>query len=290
MTSSLRATLDEAARCLSAAGLEDPRREARLLLAEALGVGREALLGASERTMENGERRRFDDLVGRRAAREPTAYILGTREFWSLPFRVSRDTLIPRPDSETLIEAALDGIGEAGSRRQAPRRLLDLGTGSGCLLLALLHELSGAFGVGVDISPAALAVARANAARLGLTERARFLCGDWGRALHCGPSGGFDLIVANPPYIEDGEMAGLSPEITRYEPALALGAGPDGMTCYRALAPDLARLLGPGGAAVIEVGAGRADAVAAIMAGQGLVEKGRRRDLAGVERCILLSH
>lgn len=282
MTPSLRATLDAAADSLRAAGLEDPRHEARLLLAEALGVGAEALLGAPERVMENGDRRDFDALVGRRAAREPAAYILGEREFWSLPFRVSRDTLIPRPDSETLIEAALDGIDD----RAAPRRLLDFGTGSGCLLLALLSELPRASGVGVDVSPAALAVARANAARLGLGDRSRFLCGDWGRAL----MGGFDLILANPPYIEDGEMAGLSPEITRYEPAVALSAGPDGMASYRALAPDLARLLRPGGRAVIEVGAGRAGAVAVIMAGQGLVEKGRRKDLAGVERCILLSH
>lgn len=278
----LRATLADGAEALAAAGLEDPRSEARLLLGAALGVGTEVLLGAPERVMEDGQRRLFDALVGRRAAREPAAYILGEREFWSLPFRVSRHTLIPRPDSETLVEAALDDIDD----RAAPRHLLDFGTGSGCLLLALLSELSQASGVGVDVSPGALAVARANAARLGLGGRSRFLCGDWGRAL----DGGFDLIVANPPYIEDREMAALSPEITRYEPASALGGGPDGMACYRALAPDLARLLRPGGRAVIEVGAGRADAVAAIMAEQGLVESGRRSDLAGVERCILLHH
>ncbi len=278
----LRETLDGGADTLRAAGLEDPRREARLLLAEALGVGPETLIGAPERLVENGERRDFDALLGRRAAREPAAYILGSREFWSLPFSVSRDTLIPRPDSETLIEAALDTIGEAA----APRRLLDLGTGSGCLLLAALSELRGAFGIGVDISPAALAVARANADALGLAARARFLCGDWGRALRAE----FDLILANPPYIEDSEIAGLSPEIARYEPALALNGGPDGMDCYHALAPELTRLLAPGGVAIVEVGAGRADAVAAIMAGRGLAEIGRRRDLAGVDRCILLRH
>ncbi len=278
----LRATLADAAETLAAAGLENPRSEARLLLGAALGVGAEVLLGAPERVMETGQRRLFDALVGRRAAGEPAAYILGEREFWSLPFRVSRDTLIPRPDSETLVEVALDDIDD----RAAPRRLLDFGTGSGCLLLALLSELRQASGVGVDVSPGALAVARANAARLGLGNRSRFLCGDWGQALR----GGFDLIVANPPYIEDREMAALSPEITRYEPASALGGGLDGMACYRALAPDLARLLRPGGRAVIEVGAGRADAVAAIMAAQGLVESGRRSDLAGVERCILLHH
>ena len=282
MTESVLATLDAAADRLRAAGLEDPRFEARLLLGAALGVGVEALIGAPGRLVENGERRRIDALIGRRAAREPAAYILGEREFWSLPFKVSRDTLIPRPDSETLIEAAL---GEMPGRA-APRRLLDFGAGSGCLLLACLSEMPHATGIGVDISGPALVVARDNAERLGLAARARFLCGHWGRAL----SGGFDLIVANPPYIEDREMAALSPEITRFEPPSALAGGPDGMACYRALAPDLARLLNPAGLAVVEVGAGRADAVAAIMAGQGLVERGRRRDLAGVERCILLQH
>ena len=279
---SLREALARGAQALAAAGLEDARSEARLLLGAALGVGAEVLLGAPERLMENGQHREFDALVDRRAAREPAAYILGEREFWSLSFRVSRDTLIPRPDSETLIEAALGSI----DGREAPRRLLDLGTGSGCLLLALLSELTGATGVGVDVSEAALTVARANAERLGLANRSRFLCSDWGRAVE----GGFDLIVANPPYIDDGHMADLSPEIARYEPPSALAGGPDGMACYRALAPDLTRLLAPGGRAIIEVGAGRADDVAAVMAARGLVETGRRRDLAGVERCILLQH
>lgn len=287
MTSmTLRAALADAAEVLRDAGLEDPRREARLLLGAALGVAPEILLGAPERVMENDQRRLFDSLISRRAAREPAAYILGEREFWSLPFRVSRDTLIPRPDSETLIEAALDGLDDRG----APYRLLDFGTGSGCLLLALLSELRQSSGLGVDVNIGALAVARDNAARLGLGDRSRFLCGDWGGALRCGSRGGFDLIVANPPYIEDSEMAALSPEITGYEPPSALSGGPDGMACYRALAPDLPRLLRPGGRAVIEVGAGRADAVAAIMTDQGLVEKGRRKDLAGIERCILLHH
>jgi release factor glutamine methyltransferase len=285
MTSATRrAALAEAAKTLAAAGLENPRGEARLLLCAALDVGPEVLLATPRRVMENRQRRAFDALVNRRAAREPAAYILGQREFWSLSFAVNRHTLIPRPDSETLIEAALDGIDD----RDAPRRLLDFGSGSGCLLLALLSELGRATGVGVDISPAALAVARANAARLGLAGRARFLCGDWGSALSRGSSGGFDLIVANPPYIEDRHMAGLSPEITRFEPASALSGGPDGLACYRALVADLARLLGPGGRAIIEVGAGRADDVVAIMAEGGLVEIGRRRDLAGIERCILL--
>lgn len=285
MTSRSQA-LTEGAQALAAAGLEDPRSEARLLLGAALGVGPEVLIGAPERLLENGQRREFNALVERRAAREPAAYILGQREFWSLSFAVSRDTLIPRPDSETLIEAALDAIDD----RDAPHRLLDLGTGSGCLLLACLSELKHATGVGVDSSEAAIAVARANAERLGLAQRSRFLCGDWGRAIGRGYLGGFDLILANPPYIDDGHMATLSPDITRYEPPSALAGGPDGMACYRALAPDLSRLLAPGGIAIIEVGAGRADPVAALMAARGLAESSRRRDLAGVERCILLQH
>jgi len=272
--------LAQGAQTLADAGLEDPRSEARLLLGAALGVGLEGLIGAPERALENGQRQHFEALINRRAAREPAAYILGQREFWSLDFTVNGATLIPRPDSETLIEVALDGMSDC----DAPHRLLDFGTGSGCLLLALLSELPGACGLGVDISPEALAVAHGNAARLGLGERARFLCGDWGRAV----AGSHDLIVANPPYIEDGEMAGLAPEITRFEPASALAGGPDGMACYRALAPDIARLLAPGGLAVIEVGAGQADAEAAVMSAQGLAEKGRRQDLAGVERCLLL--
>ena len=285
MTSRSQA-LAEAAEALAAAGLEDPRSEARLLLGAALGVGVEVLLGAPERLMENRQRRKFDALVERRAGREPAAYILGEREFWSLSFRVSRDTLIPRPDSETLIEAALDAIDD----REAPRRLLDLGTGCGCLLLACLSELKHATGVGVDMSWAALTVARANAERLGLANRSRFLCSDWGRAIGHGLAGGFDLILANPPYIDDGHMADLIPEIARYEPSSALAGGPDGMACYRALAPDLTRLLAPGGHAIIEVGAGRADDVAAVMGARGLVETARARDLAGIERCILLQH
>jgi release factor glutamine methyltransferase len=284
---SLREIMAQGAQTLADAGLEDSRREARLLLGAALGVGPEVLIGAPERAMENGQRRQFEALISRRAAREPAAYILGQREFWSLAFTVNRATLIPRPDSETLVEAALDGI-DARDQRDAPLRLLDFGTGSGCLLLALLSELPCASGLGVDISPDALAVARGNADRLGLSGRARFLCGDWGRAVEGGSFGGYDLIIANPPYIEDREMTALAPEITRFEPASALAGGPDGMACYRALAPDIARLLRPGGCAVIEVGAGQADAVAALMSGQGLVEKGRRRDLAGVERCLLL--
>ena len=279
---SLRETLEAAARTLDAAGIDDPRREVQVLVGHALGIGREVLLAEPARGLAKGERRRVDTLVSRRAAREPAAYILGHREFWSLPLTVTRDTLIPRPDSETVVEAALAAFANA----PAPRRVLDLGTGSGCLLLALLSEWPEADGLGVDISTPALDVARTNAARLGLLDRAGFREGHWGREL----TGEFDLIVANPPYIGDSEAAELAPEITGFEPALALFCGADALACYRAMAPDMARLLAADGVAVLEIGAGQAAAVAEIMVRAGLVEAGRRRDLAGIERCIVMRH
>ena len=206
------------------------------------------------------------------------------------PRLVTSDTLIPRPDSETVVEAALDAVaGLAG-----PLRLLDLGTGTGCLLLALLSELPAMetltpllkIGLGTDISAASLDVARSNAERLGLAGRADFVAADWGQGI----AGAFDLIVANPPYVGDAEAGGLAPEILDYEPAIAIFSGPDPLACYRTLAPDMARLLGCGGAAALEIGAGQADDVAAIMADIGLVEVGRWRDLAGFERCTVLRH
>jgi release factor glutamine methyltransferase len=192
---------------------------------------------------------------------------------------VSPAVLIPRPDSETVVEAALSLIGD----RSARLRLLDLGTGSGCLLLALLSELRGATGLGTDASEAALALARANATRLGLAPRAAFGCGHWGQAL----AGPFDLIVSNPPYVAQADWAALQPEIREFEPRAALLAGLDGLAAYRELAPDLARLLAPDGSACLEIGAGQADAVATILHSCGLRLAGRRRDLAGIERCLV---
>lgn len=276
----IRTALDAAARALAAAGVPEPRLEARVLLGRTLDTGREALLGHPERSITPAQRAALKAAVERRRAREPTAYILGEREFWSLGFLVGRDTLIPRPDSETVVEAALAAVAD----RTAALSVLDLGTGSGCLLLALLSELPGARGVGVDISAGALKVARANAARLGCAERAHFLCGDWGGAL----GGRWDLIVANPPYLDGAEIDALAPEIAAFEPRVALFGGAEALACYRALAPDVARLLAPRGAAVLEVGAGHAASVAAVLADHGLAEAGRRRDLAGVERCVVV--
>jgi release factor glutamine methyltransferase len=198
------------------------------------------------------------------------ARLTGVREFWSLPFRVTPDTLEPRPDSETVVEAALAALDAAGVPRQRPLGLLDLGTGTGCLLLALLRELPAAWGLGVDISPGACAAAAANARSLGLARRARFRPGDWGRGL----DGGFDLVVANPPYVSDGEIATLQPEVALHEPRSALAGGPDGLAGHRALAPHVARLLGDGGVAVVEFGAGPGSA-------HGPARPGRDRTLPG---------
>jgi release factor glutamine methyltransferase len=273
--------IDRAARRLSAAGISGARAEARLLAGAALGLAKETLLAFPERTLAPAERARLHDLVRRRASREPVARILGVREFWSLPFRVTADTLIPRPESETVVEAALETIAD----RNEALEVLDLGTGTGCLLLALLSELPNATGLGIDGSERALDVARANARALGLAPRARFRRGDWGKGLE----GGFDLILANPPYIPDARIGKLEPEVAKFEPRLALAGGRDGLECFRAIAAELTRLLVPGGRLVLELGEGQADSVTAILARRRLKVTGLSYDLAGHPRCIVAS-
>jgi len=276
-------TLAEAVRAIAArlagAGIEDARREAWLLLAHATGRERADLLVRAGEALPAEPARRLEALARRRAAREPMAYILGGREFWSLPFVVRPGVLIPRPESETVVEAALADLAD----RKAPLRVLDLGTGSGCLLLVLLSELPDARGLGVDTSAAALAVAAENARRLGLAGRAAFRAGDWGAGLE----DTFDLVVSNPPYIADAAFVGLMPEVRDYEPADALRAGADGLAAYRSLAPQLARLLAAGGRAYLEVGEGQAGVVAGILAACGLGTVAVRRDLAGIGRCLV---
>ena len=267
-----------AARRLAEAGVDQPGGDARMLLRAATGLGIEDMLREPATDLAEAWCRALEQLVGRRCRREPMAQILGRREFWSLEFQITADTLDPRPDSETVVAAALDL-----ARGQAVSRILDLGTGSGCLLLALLSERADAFGVGVDRSARAIAVARANARRLGLLPRARFLVGDWTSAV----AGRFDLIVANPPYIADREFATLAPEVSRFEPRMALAGGPDGLDAYRRLIPSLPDLAAPGAVVALEVGAGQAAAVKAMLARAGLHSLASGRDLAGVERCIL---
>ncbi|MSO89490.1 MAG: peptide chain release factor N(5)-glutamine methyltransferase [Rhodospirillaceae bacterium] len=276
----LDAALAESARLLAAAGIDGARLEARLLAGHVLGIDADAVIGRPGRRLAPGEAEKLAVVVRRRIEREPIAYILREREFWSLPFGVNDAVLIPRPDSETLVAAALDWTSDRG----APLRILDLGTGSGCLLLSVLSELPNAHGVGVDISAHALRVARDNAGRLGLRARAGFVQGDWAGAL----TGEFDMILANPPYLAETELHALAPEIARFEPPVALFAGDDGLACYRALIPDLTRLLAEAGAAFLEIGAGQAAPVASLARNAGLIQSMARKDLAGIDRCLVL--
>ncbi len=271
-----REAIDHAAERLREAGIDNPRREARLLLAHALSISTEDVLIGLESAVESAA---YDSLLTRRAAREPLAYVLGRREFWSLEFRVSSATLVPRPESETLIEAALAVFHDPGSVRS----VLDLGTGTGCLLLAALTAFPNAFGIGTDIAQAALVVARRNAADLGLEHRAAFVGACWTDAL----AGRFDLILSNPPYVERAEIDRLAPEVARYEPATALDGGRDGLDVYRVIVPQIRRLIGPGGAAVLELGIGQADPVTGLANAAGLTTC-LRADLAGLPRALII--
>lgn len=277
--------LREAARRLAAAGIESARLDAELLLADVLGCDRLTLLLDRDVTLPVAAEARFAELIERRAGHEPVAHLLGRREFHGHDFTVGKATLIPRPDSETLVEAALSAFPE----RQGARGVLDLGTGSGCLLLSLLIARPAWRGTGIDLSDAALAVARDNAGRLGLADRATFLSGDWFTALPENRAP-FDLAIANPPYIASGDIAHLMPEVACHEPHLALDGGADGLDACRAIARDLARHLAPGGLALIEIGAGQAAAAEWIFRVAGLAAGPRFRDLGGHERAISLCH
>lgn len=261
-------------------GISDTARlDAELIAAHCLGVPRaEMLLRHMHGPVPSGLPEELDALITRRASHEPIAYITGSQEFYGLTFTVSPAVLIPRGDSEVVVEAALAAQPDAA-------RVLDCGTGSGALLLAVLAHVHGAHGVGIDQSAAALAVAQANAEALGLGQRAAFLEADWTKADWAEELGTFDLILANPPYVESN--APLDPDVRDYEPARALFAGPDGLDDYRILVPQLPGLLAPGGVAVVEIGYAQADAVAAIAAAAGLASD-LRRDLAGRPRAHVL--
>ena len=253
---------------------ETARLDAELIAAHALGRSRAAmLLNLRDLTMPQ----EADALLARRLGHEPIAHIIGSRDFWTITVRVSPDVLIPRPDSETLIEAAVAHFaGSAG-----PVRILDLGTGSGALLLAALDQWPGATGVGVDVSPGAIEVARDNADRLGMTIRADFIENNWAKGI----DERFDLILCNPPYIPAGET--LSPEVADHEPHGALFAGADGLDCYRILAPDIARLMAPGAIALFEIGHDQGASVPALFAAEGFAPQ-LLRDLAGRDRCVAI--
>lgn len=266
------------ARQLGAAGIEGPLGDARLLAVHALAIDRTELHSDRDRPLLAGEWESLERLGRRRAAGEPVSRIIGQREFWSLPFALSPATLDPRPDSETIVQAALDRLPD----RDRALAILDLGTGSGCLLIALLTELPNAWGVGVDACPDAAAMARRNAGRLGVGDRTSFLVGDWGQAL----GGGFDLVVSNPPYIVEAAIDALDPEVARFDPRSALSGGADGLDAYRVLAPTIAGLLNPGGWTVLEVGEGQAAPVASCLTDAGLAALDTVDDLAGVQRCV----
>jgi release factor glutamine methyltransferase len=274
------AALAGARRRLAAAGIQHAGLEARLLLADVLGCDVSMIIGHPERAMTAAEMASLEVPVGQRLRGEPLAYILGRREFWSLTLAVNAHTLIPRPETETLVEMALSRL-----RDRAEPRLLDLGTGSGCLLLALLTELPAAWGVGVDLDQDALEVARANAGRLGIEARAAFVRADWTEGL----AGQYDLIVANPPYVSDAEWANLAAGVRDFEPALALRAGADGLAAYRRILPRLPHLLLPGGFALLEIGGESARVLPALVLQAGLEVIEMRQDLSGQPRCLAVA-
>ena len=279
MTETLGSLLAEASATLSRAGFAEPRRRGRRLVAAVLDLTSSELLAHPEQVLDEQRTNHVRFALGRMVDREPLSRILGRREFWGLEFGLSPDTLDPRPETETVVEAVLRRLPD----RKAPFNFLDLGTGTGCILLALLSEFPAATGLGLDIASNASMTACRNAAALGLAGRAHFLVGDWGRAV----SGRFDAIVSNPPYIDSAALADLPREVALYDPCLALDGGPDGLCAYRSLVVDLPRLLTTGGVFACEVGAGQAPVVARMLRASGLAIEGCERDLAGHARCVV---
>jgi release factor glutamine methyltransferase len=279
-------TVAEARRALAAkfhaAELDSADLDARILVGHALGLDHAALAAAAARGLGADEESAIAVLASRRLAGEPIARILGYKEFWSLPLRVDAATLVPRPESETVVEAALAAI-DAGGPRSRELRIADLGTGSGALILALLSELPSAFGIGTDTSFGALAVARDNASRLALS-RARFVACDMAASLR----GPFDAIVSNPPYIASGDIATLAPDVRDFDPHLALDGGTDGLDFYRAIAAAAPTLLAPGGVLVVELGIGQAEPVADLFAAVGLAPSPPHPDLNGTLRALVV--
>lgn len=265
---------------LAAAGGDTPELDARLLLAAACDIDDVALIAEPEMLVPATALSRLEVMVERRLAGEPVSRILGCREFWGLAFHLNSATLDPRPDSETIIEAVLRVAGDT----TAPLHILDLGTGTGCLLLALLSEYKQAQGLGVDVSETAIDAADENAVRLGLAGRASFVQGDWANGL----TGHYDVIVSNPPYIPSADIDRLSPEVRQFDPVTALDGGADGLDPYRHLMPEIRRLLAPEGFGVLEFGEGQGADIAAIARMAGLTVCGLHSDLAGLERVIIV--
>jgi release factor glutamine methyltransferase len=268
-------------RAFAEAGLDTPDLDARLLLTEALRVDAAEIAARPDVALGSDAAERLAGFARRRLAGEPIGRILGRREFWSLPFALSPETLEPRPETETVVETALSLVAD----RQAGLRILDLGTGSGCLLVALLHELPRATGLGIDRSPGALATARGNAKRNGVGDRAAFVASDWAGALNAR----FDLIVSNPPYIPAPDIAGLAPEVREHDPRAALDGGHDGLAAYRTLFAEAAAVLAVPGTLVVEIGAGQEQPVAALAVARNLRVVALARDLGGRPRALALT-
>lgn len=263
---------------LETAGIENAKLDAALLIAHALSTTREALLMDPDRLLTEPQTEAAEALLARREKREPLAYIVGTREFWSLPFKTAPGVLIPRPDTETMLLAAQQLF-----PKDAPLSIVDFGTGSGCILLSLLHHYPNATGTGVDISPQALEIAAENARELALANRASFLLSKWSEGL----SGRFDLIVSNPPYIETATIQELEPEVSLYEPLQALDGGTDGLDAYRQIAASVREHLNPEGKVILEVGFNQAEAVREIITENRLQFITYANDLSGIRRCVV---
>lgn len=264
------------------ASIESAELDARMLVGAVLGLDLTGIIAAARRPLTPDQQLRLDEFVRRRLAGEPVARILGVREFWGLPLRLSAATLVPRPDTEIVVELALEMV-RAAPKPDRKLRIADIGTGSGAILLALLSELPLACGIGTDLSAAASRTARDNAVLLGLDGRAGFVVCDYASAL----AGPFDLIVSNPPYIRSAEIADLSPEVRDHDPRLALDGGPDGLGAYRALIPQAARRLAPGGCLVVEAGQGQSGDIEGLMTAAGLMSGApAKADLAGIDRAV----
>jgi release factor glutamine methyltransferase len=264
------------------AGFDCAELDARMLVGAALGLDLTGMITAAKRQLTPDESNQLEAMAQRRLVGAPVARILGVKEFWGLSLELSAATLVPRPDTETIVELALELL-RADSAADRALRIADLGTGSGAILLALLSELPNARGFGTDISAAALRAASSNAARLGFSDRATFIACDYASGL----SGAFDLIVSNPPYIRSADIAGLAAEVRDHDPLAALDGGADGLDAYRALIPQAARLLTPGGALVVEAGLGQSGQIEALMTAAGLTtEQVPKADLAGIQRAV----
>ena len=278
MTLTLVQAWTSARKRLDAAGVDGPVIDARLLVEAAAEATRADIIADPQRVLTEVQAAALDDYLSRREAREPVSHILGRRGFWKIMLRVTPDVLTPRPDTETIVELALRDLPE-----NRPFSILDLGVGSGAILLAILAERPAAKGLGVDVSEAALAVARDNAANLGLGRQVALLRGDWTAGL--GESS-FDLVVSNPPYVRSGEIADLAPEVRDHEPRLALDGGADGLDAYRRLAPEILRVLKPGGRFLVEIGHDQSSEVEALFRAAGAVEIATHKDLADRDRVV----